>query len=82
MKIKLTIQQMHELAASKGGKYLSDVYVNIYTKLLWQCAEGHQWKASPYHIKNNNGWCPECAIAEGREKSFRGGKTKLTIEQM
>lgn len=57
---KLTIENMQELARSKGGKCLSTVYVNARTKLLWECSEGHQWFAVPSKIKNTGRWCKQC----------------------
>ena len=57
---RLTIQEMQKLATTKGGKCLSDTYVNDRTKLLWQCKKGHQWKATPSNIKQGK-WCPRCA---------------------
>lgn len=59
-KARLTIEHMHELAHSRGGKCLSDNYVNSKTKLIWQCALGHIWKAIPLSIKNHGTWCNEC----------------------
>jgi len=67
---KLTIEEMRSIAEERGGKCLSDTYVNIQTKLMWECEEGHQWKAIPSSIKSGN-WCPHCA-----------GSIKLTIEEM
>ncbi len=57
---KLTIQEMHGLAQSRGGKCLSDIYVNSSTPLLWECRAGHRWKATPNSIKNGT-WCRVCA---------------------
>ncbi len=57
---KLTIEEMQELAEKKGGKCLSDTYINKRTPLLWECKEGHQWKALPGGVKNNNSWCAKC----------------------
>lgn len=48
------------LAIKKGGLCLSDECKSCTTKMLWQCAEGHQWKATWQNIKNNNSWCPKC----------------------
>lgn len=56
----LGIAQMQQLAESKGGQCLSEVYVNTVTKLKWQCAEGHVWEASPHVVKYCNSWCPAC----------------------
>lgn len=61
---------MRYIAESHGGGCLSDVYVNNYTKLTWQCKEGHQWEAIPRNIKRG-GWCPVCC-----------GKQTNTIEEM
>ena len=54
------ISKMKELAESKKGKCLSDIYINSRTKLKWQCEKGHIWVSIPSHIKNGH-WCPECA---------------------
>ncbi len=73
---KLTIEIMDELAKERGGKCLSTKYVNIGTKLRWQCEKGHIWKARPYSIKCLNTWCPSCA------KKRLGKQHRLTIEEM
>lgn len=55
-----TLDQMKHIAAAKGGKCLSDSYTTTNTKLLWECAKGHQWWAKPTHVKAGH-WCPYCA---------------------
>ena len=50
-----------EIAGSYGGKCLSTEYVNIITKMLWECKERHRWKTSLNHVRNSNSWCPYCA---------------------
>ena len=57
---KLTINEMHDLAKQKEGKCLSKEYVNAHTKLMWQCKEGHTWKATPNKIQSGR-WCPLCS---------------------
>ena len=57
---KLTIEEMQDIAKSRGGLCLSKHYTNIKTKLIWQCSNGHKWLATPKAIKNGT-WCPECA---------------------
>ena len=37
--MKLTIEEMRMLASVKGGKCLSTDYVNLYTKLIWECSK-------------------------------------------
>ena len=71
--IKGTIQEMQELARSRDGKCLSKEYVNANTKLLWECTEGHRWKATPGHIKAGQ-WCPYCARKKRKQKSSNQNK--------
>ena len=59
-KMKLTIEEMQEIAESRGGKCISKKYVNNHTELKWQCAEGHIWEAKPYNVKRGT-WCPKCS---------------------
>lgn len=58
--LRLSIEEMKEIASKRGGKCLSEKYVNNRTKLEWECAKGHRWKAVPETIKAGH-WCPECA---------------------
>lgn len=68
---KLTIEQMRALASKRGGKCLSDEYVDSTTVLLWKCIQGHQWYATPGSVKNSGTWCRKCA-----------GVSKLDISDM
>ena len=67
---KLTLEEMQNLAEERGGKCLSDTYVNKRTNLTWQCDQGHIWEAFPGAVKNNGTWCLDCKIND----------QKLTIE--
>src|SRR3989344_3659633 len=70
MNTKLTIAEMHKIATKRGGKCLSEKYINSSTKLKWQCVKGHHWEALSYNIKKGH-WCPKCA-----------GISPLTLEEM
>ena len=61
---------MQKIAEKRGGRCLSEIYVNTLTKLLWECSEGHQWETTPAIIIKGR-WCPHC-----------GGRAKLTIQEM
>ncbi|MCP4129769.1 MAG: hypothetical protein GY754_02015 [bacterium] len=74
-KVKVTIEEMHSIGESRGGKCLSKTIKNNETNLKWQCGEGHTWEATPGNIKRGT-WCPECAIGSRRRK------LSLTIEEM
>lgn len=73
---RLTLNEMRQLAERRGGKCLSQVYINNKTKLLWECAQGHQWEASPFSVKVKGHWCPLC----GRLK--QAAARRLDIEEM
>ncbi len=60
-----TIEQMQELAQSRGGHCLSTVYPGAHGKIEWQCAKGHVWNASVNSVWRGS-WCPECAWASRR----------------
>ncbi len=53
------IRAMQKLAEKRGGKCLSNFYVNNNTKLHWECAKGHTWSAVPGSIQQGQ-WCPRC----------------------
>ena len=61
-KMRKSIEEMDEIALSRGGKCLSRQYKNMSTKLRWQCERGHQWMARPHLFKLGQ-WCPRCAIS-------------------
>jgi hypothetical protein len=69
-----TIQDMRALAAERGGKCLSEVYVNNSTPLLWECREGHQWYARPSNVVFGT-WCRQCAHKHrGQQRRTRRGQ--------
>lgn len=74
-KKKHSIEEMRLIAITRGGKCLSNNYINTDSKLLWECAKGHQWKAIPDHVRRGS-WCPICAI------KIRSDKTRSSIEEM
>ena len=51
---------MMELAKSRGGSCLSEIYTNARTKLLWECQIGHRWETTPDTILRGS-WCPYCS---------------------
>lgn len=61
----ITIKQLQNIAKERGGKLLSERYVDNLYKLKWQCADGHQWYASPSNVKNHHKWCPICGLRKG-----------------
>ncbi|MDD5503661.1 MAG: hypothetical protein PHH26_09460, partial [Candidatus Thermoplasmatota archaeon] len=59
-KRRSTIEEMKELAKTKGGTCISTEYINNHTKMKWKCVKNHIWEAQPSSIKSGT-WCPICA---------------------
>ncbi|MGC5809813.1 hypothetical protein, partial [Ralstonia pseudosolanacearum] len=53
------IEAMREMAAARGGRCISESYVNIATKLEWECTRGHRWHSTPRNIRIGH-WCAQC----------------------
>lgn len=75
-----TIEDMKELAKSRGGKCLSKKYINGQAKLTWECAVGHVWSAVPASVISGR-WCPECSRGFGERicRSFFEQKFKYSF---
>ncbi len=62
----LTLQELQQAAAFRGGKLLSETYHGDPTQLLsWECHAGHRFEASPKLILEGGHWCPECLSQNG-----------------
>jgi hypothetical protein len=57
------------LAMEWGGECLSTEYHGQRTTLLFRCAHGHEWSASPNNVYHKGSWCPHCS-----------GNAKLSIQ--
>lgn len=62
-----TIEDMRQLAKSRGGDCLSDTYLGLMRHLTWACSEGHRWDATPNNVKCHGSWCPHCTTNIGEE---------------
>lgn len=79
------IQQRHyneicTIVQSKGGKILSDRYINTKTHVLVECQYGHQWMATPSNLKTGY-YCRTCMTGKHNSKEkflqmveLKGGK--------
>lgn len=78
---RLTIKDMETLAKKRGGRCLSNVYINANSKLKWQCSEGHIWHTKPNVIQQGR-WCPICRIEispiSAHINPYKLNKTKVT----
>jgi len=56
---KDSLEIFQNIAKDKGGKCLSDSYINARHKLRFECSDGHKWDGWPQSIKKGS-WCPHC----------------------
>jgi hypothetical protein len=70
--LRLTIEEMQNIAKERGGKCLSTIYINCKSPLKWECSIGHEWNAPSVNVKNNRQWCPYCNkyVSEGICRSY------------
>ncbi len=55
------LKKLQIFAKSKGGKLLSNIYLNNRTPLRWQCVKDHIWITTAHTVTNKGAWCPVCA---------------------
>jgi hypothetical protein len=72
---RLGLEMCQQAALAKGGKCLSNEYVNSGTKLTWQCAEGHDWNSTPDSVVRLGTWCPSCMGKRGWETRLRNSQS-------
>ncbi|MDO4620771.1 MAG: FAD-dependent oxidoreductase [Lachnospiraceae bacterium] len=61
----LTLEDLQKAAAFRGGRCLiSAVPADIYTPILWECADSHQFAMSINAVLQGGHWCPECLAHE------------------
>ncbi len=61
-KLSLGLEEMRDIARSRGGECLSEAYPKGRGgQLRWRCRDGHEWEAPPMSVKHANQWCPICA---------------------
>ncbi|MBN1802036.1 MAG: NAD-dependent epimerase/dehydratase family protein [Candidatus Lokiarchaeota archaeon] len=60
-KFNLTIEDLNKAALFRGGQCNSIIWNgNMYSKLTWRCAFGHEFSARPFTIIKAGHWCPKC----------------------
>ncbi len=78
---RLSIEEVHAVAAKYGGKCLSKKYINSWEPLTWKCKEGHIWKAPIVYVKdgkNKKGtWCKKCSKEQRKQKLDFGRKNAV-----
>ncbi len=47
-------------AAFRGGEVVSTKDNGPYEKIVWRCADGHEFEATPFTVLKGGHWCPKC----------------------
>jgi hypothetical protein len=61
------LKKIRSVAHERGGQCLSERYAKRPKKMIFECAEGHRWKALGSHILYAGNWCPTCAEQPSNE---------------
>ncbi|MHA1658344.1 MAG: hypothetical protein ACTSUT_04375 [Promethearchaeota archaeon] len=61
--------EIKDIIELKGGKLLSDEYINARTKVLVECDKGHIWLVTSNDLKSGY-WCKRCFIEDRRKKIY------------
>jgi hypothetical protein len=72
---KITIEEMKAICEKKGGKFLSDKYINQHTKYEVICGEGHIFHPHGMSLIKGS-WCKKCQSAELWKKN----RLKVSLE--
>lgn len=56
---RLPLARIHAAAEARGGRCLSQEYVNSSAPLQFECAAGHRWRALPQNVRKGH-WCQQC----------------------
>lgn len=67
----LTLDFVKNFCNKKGGKCLSNEYINSYTKLSFECKRGHKWKARFDTLLYYDCWCRKCQLIELHDKMYK-----------
>jgi len=82
--IKLTIQQIQDIAKERGGVCLSKEYINSNNKLKFKCNKcNHEWLLTPNGLMAGN-WCPTCKSLRSEKlcREYLEKKTKMLFPKI
>jgi len=69
--LKNGLEISKQAAKIRNGYCLSSKYISCYSKMIWKCANGHEWSATLNSIRKI--WCPECGkINSANKRKIKG----------
>ena len=64
---RLTLADLRQTAAERGGECLSDKYESYYDSVTWRCSVGHVFRKTASTVRRKHGWCDECEGTRSRK---------------
>lgn len=62
------LRRGREVAEAAGGRCLETEEGTATTNALWECSEGHQWRATYSNVTLHKTWCPRCSAKKNGER--------------
>lgn len=56
---RYTLEDLREVATSRGGECLSSEFLGSGALYLWRCGSGHEWRSKARNVVRGT-WCGEC----------------------
>ena len=78
---RLTKHEIENLVENKGGKLLSNKYINNCSPLKVMCAMGHEWHVNAHNLKQGGTWCPTCDAEKKRKRNIERRKDISDIKK-
>ena len=67
---KKSLDEINNIAIKRGGKCISDIYINNRTYMIFECNNGHQWKSTSSNIKSGK-WCKLCSYKRRKNNASK-----------
>lgn len=72
---EIQLEKIKEIAFNRGGKCISEQYINKDTKLSFVCVNNHEFEMTPHNVKQGQ-WCPKCSWY------FMENKARYVLEKL
>lgn len=60
------LEEIKKIAIQRGGRCISDTYLNNTSALTFKCRNNHEWNTNWKNI-NKGSWCPVCSVKKGND---------------
>ncbi len=78
---KLSLKEAQEIAKERGGRCLSENYINRRENMEWECGKGHRWFSTLGSIKYGKVWCTICRYGKSRPSPITINQLKEIVEK-